>query len=144
MGINTVSMGTSDSAEGDLHDEDGRRQIVLHPRTAAARRVDRTRAYGSHVRGYTAQTSEVFALVDEQRRASVRYLLVLLIPVFVMLVSFEIWPALTDWSVRGVPGPWVLLGPVFMATVVFLAWHHERRARGVEEGWAETNKSADT
>ena len=137
-------MGEGETTEGDSNDGDGRRQIVLHPRTAAARRVDRTRAYGSHVRGYTVQTDEVFALVDQQRKASMRYLLVLFIPVVVLLVSFEIWPALTAWSVRGVPAPWVLLGPVFMASIIFLAWHHERRSRGFEEDWAEANKRGDT
>lgn len=137
-------MDTSGQPDGDPTSGDGRRQIVLHPRTAAARRVDRTRAYGSHVRGYTVQTADVFALVEQQRRASVRYLLALLIPVVTILLSFQLWPALTDWSVRGVPGPWVLIGPVFMATVVFLAWHHERRARRVEQDWAETHKHGNT
>ena len=36
-----------------------RRDIVLHPRTASARRVDRVRATGSRVRGYQSDTDEV-------------------------------------------------------------------------------------
>ena len=60
-------------------DGTNRRRIVLHPRTAAARRVDRRRAYGSHVRGFTVQDEDVFALVDEQRRSALRYLAMLLI-----------------------------------------------------------------
>lgn len=133
--INTGGMG--EEANGM---NDGRRQIVLHPRTAAARRVDRTRSFGSHVRGYTVQTEDVFSLVDEQRRTSVRALISVLAPIVFVLLSFVVWPELTDWTVRGVPGPWLLLGPVALCSTVLVAWRHDRKAMATERSWAEQHE----
>lgn len=123
--------------------DDGRRQIVLHPRTAAARRVDRTRSFGSHVRGYTVQTDDVFALVDEQRRTSIRYLISLLTPVLLVLLSFVVWPEFTDWDLRGIPAPWLLLGPVALFSIVLVAWRHDRKASATERRWAENHEQSD-
>ncbi len=124
-----------DTAEGES--QESRRKIVLHPRTAAARRVDRTRTFGSHVRGYTVQTEDVFALVDAQRRTSIRSLLFLVVPVFLLLISFAIAPELTDWKIRGVPAPWILLGPVALFSIVGVAWRHERKALEIEQRWSD-------
>ncbi len=120
---------------GDREDR-ARRKIVLHPRTAAARRIDRRRSYGSNVRGFTVENDEVFAMVDEQRRAAVRYLVVVVVPILLILASFVFLPGLTDKSVRGVPLPWILMGPTALFSVVFVAWRHDRRALRIERSWA--------
>ena len=117
-----------------------RRKIVLHPRTAAARRVDRNRTYGSHVRGFTVQNSEVFALVEDQRKLALRYLLRLITPVLLVLVSFVFWPGLTNFFVRGVPLPWLLLGPVTLFSIVVVAWRHDRNALRKEHEWTTEHR----
>ncbi len=117
-------------------EESDRRRIVLHPRTAAARRVDRRRSYGSHVRGFTVQNDDVFELVDSQRRTAVRYLVVLLIPLSILLASFVAAPELTDFSVREIPVRWLLLGPVTLLSIVVIAWRHDQNALRREREWA--------
>lgn len=113
-----------------------RRRIVLHPRTAAARRVDRNRSYGSHVRGFTVQNNEVFALVEAQRKTAIRYLVLLMLPLFLVLLSFVFVPALTDFSLRGIPLPWLLLGPITLFSIVTIAWRHDQNALRKEQTWA--------
>jgi len=139
--VETINTGGMAEETDDMNE--GRRQIVLHPRTAAARRVDRTRSFGSHVRGYTVQTEDVFSLVDEQRRTSIRYLISLLTPVLVVLLSFVVWPELTDWDLRGIPAPWLLLGPVALFSIVLIAWRHDRKALATERRWAENHEQSD-
>ena len=117
--------------------DNARRKIVLHPRTAAARRIDRRSSYGSNVRGFNVENDEVFAMVEEQRRVAVRYLITILAPIFLILVSFVFAPDLTDVSVRGVPLPWILMGPAALFSVVLIAWRHDRRALQIERSWAE-------
>lgn len=127
---------------GQEEDSD-RRRIVLHPRTAAARRVDRRRSYGSHVRGFTVQDADVFELVDYQRRRAVQYLAVLLVPVLFLLLSFAFVPELTDISVRGIPLQWLLVGPVVLFSIVLIAWRHDQNALRKERDWAAQHKDAE-
>ncbi len=117
-----------------------RRRLVLHPRTAAARRLDRSRNYGSHVRGFTIQDDEVFAFVADQRRSSVRYLLFILIPLLMMLVGIVFLPNALDQSIRGVPLEWLLLGPATLFFIVFLAWRHDRTTLRREQLWANDHQ----
>lgn len=127
----------------DDETDSNRRKIVLHPRTAAARRVDRSRSYGSSVRGFTIENEDVFVLVDAQRRSSVRHLVAMFAPVLLLLVSFVFAPQLTDHSLRGIPLPWLLLGPVTLFSIVGVAWRHDRKSLSAERSWATSHKDDD-
>lgn len=122
----------------------GRRRIVLHPRTASARRVDRRRTHGSQVRGFTVPDDEVFALVDAQRRVAIGYLLALLVPAGLSLMALVFVPGLVDVRLRGIPLPWLLIGPVLLLSIVLTAWRHDRRALRTEQQWSEANKPASS
>ncbi len=89
------------------------------------------------MRGFTVQDHDVFELVDRHRRRAIRYLLLLLIPVFAMLASFVVAPELTSFSVRGVPLRWLLLGPVTLFSIVIVAWRHDQYALAQEQLWAK-------
>lgn len=138
--MTTVSTNGYAPSAMDEEADPNRRRIVLHPRTAAARRVDRNRSYGSHVRGFTVQNNEVFALVDYQRKLALRYLIGLLTPVLLVLVSFVFAPGLTRFFVRGIPLPWLLLGPVTLFSIVFVAWRHDRNALRKEQSWTAEHR----
>ena len=125
------------------HEEDSRRRIVLHPRTAAARRVDRKRSYGSNIRGFTVQNDDVFQLVDEQRNMAIRSLLIILIPIALTILSFVVAPQLTDFSVRGIPFPWLLMGPGILFGIVLVAGRYTAKAEKKERTWA-TKFEADS
>lgn len=120
-----------------------RRRIVLHPRTAAARRVDRRRTYGSHVRGFSVQNDDVFELVATQRRSAIRYLIILFGSIAVALIALVVVPDLSEWTLRGVPLPWILFGPVLLFSIVVLAWRHDRASLRVERAWADEHKPED-
>ena len=81
------------------------------------------------------QNDQVFELVDHQRKAAVRYLLAIVLPVFLALLSFVFAPGLTDFSVRGVPLPWILLGPATLFSIVLIAWRHDRNSLRTEREW---------
>jgi fatty acid desaturase len=115
-----------------------RRRVVLHPRTALARRQDRSRAFGSHVRGYTVDTEEVLALMRQQRQVSVRYLLIIVAPLVAFAFALFLWPSLRTWRPLGLlPLPWLLLGPVVLFSIVALAFFHERQALNIEQRWSD-------
>ncbi len=119
---------------------DGRREIVLHPRTAAARRVDRGGRYASHVRGHAAASADVLALMAEQRRLGVRLLGSLLLPTFVFLVVLGIRSGVGSGELPGgVIVPWLLVGPIGLSSIVAIAWFHERRANRIERRWSATH-----
>jgi len=134
--VTTVSSNGYARSAMDEEVETGRRKIVLHPRTAAARRVDRNRSHSSHVRGFTVQNNEVFELVAEQRKLAFRAFATILIPVFLLLLSFVFLPELTNFSIRGIPLPWLLLGPVSLFSIIVIAWRHDRAALRKERDWA--------
>ena len=134
--MTTVSTNGYAPSAMDEEVEPERRRIVLHPRTAAARRVDRNRSYGSHVRGFTVQNSEVFELVEQQRKLAISYLLRLIVPVFLVLISFVFAPRLTDFSFRGIPLPWLILGPITLFSAVLIAWRHDQASLRIERAWA--------
>lgn len=116
---------------------------MLHPRTAAARRVDRSRTFGSHVRGYTVQTDDILALVRQQRRTSIRYLLAFLVPAGLVLVAFALAPEITEWRLGRVPLSWVVLGPIALFSIVLIAWLHDRRALHIEDEWSRDHSERD-
>lgn len=112
------------------------RKIVLHPKTALARRHDRARTFGSHVRGYTVDTDEVLSLVRTQRRLSFRLLVVLLVPLASLPLVFHFFESSRTWRPFGLlPLPWLLLGPVALFSIVVAAGIHERRSLRIEEDW---------
>ncbi|MFK8026399.1 MAG: hypothetical protein AB8G26_20765 [Ilumatobacter sp.] len=115
-----------------------RRRVVLHPRTAAARRQDRARSFGGHVRGYTVDTDAVLELVRRQRRMSIRYLAVILVPLVCFALGLSFVPELGRLRPFGlIPLPWLLLGPIALFSIVILAFAHERSALRIEHEWAE-------
>ena len=118
-----------------------RRTVVLHPRTAAARRQDRARSFGGHVRGYTVDTNDVMALMRRQRRLGLRYLACVVVPLLAGLVALRMWPSLGSWAlVGGIPAPWLFLGPVALFGIVIAAFFHERAAGAIEEHWIEEHR----
>ena len=80
----------ADPAEEERPD---RRRVVLHPKTALARRHDRARSFGGHVRGYTVETDDVLRLLHAQRRLSLMLVLGLFAPVASLPLLFEFFPA---------------------------------------------------
>lgn len=92
------------------------------------------------MRGFAVQNDEVFELVDSQRRAAVRYLMLLITPVTLLLVSLELAPDLTDYSVRGIPIRWLLLGPTTLFSIVLIAWRHDQNALRKERDWASIHQ----
>ncbi len=117
--------------------QDQERIIVMHPRTAAARRQDRARVFGGHVRGYTADTDEVLALLRAQRRLSLWLLAVVVGPVFLLPLLFVLVPSAADVSPIGpLPLPWLLLGPVVLFAIVGVAALHSVLAGRIEARWA--------
>lgn len=113
-----------------------RRRVILHPKTALARRQDRARAFGGHVRGYTVDTDEVLALLRAQRRLSVRLLAAVLLPVGALPLIFRFAPDVGAASFFGLaPLAWVLLGPIVLFSIVAVAVLHERRAVELERRW---------
>lgn len=126
----------------DKDDEANRRRIVLHPRTAAARRVDRRRSYGSHVRGFTVKDEDVFELVAYQQKRALRYLALILVPVLFLLLSFFFAPSVTNTSVRGIPLQWLLAGPVTLFSIVLIAWRHDQNALRKERSWAAEHQDS--
>ncbi|MEM7342143.1 MAG: hypothetical protein AAF467_26110 [Actinomycetota bacterium] len=123
--------------DSDHRDDD--RKVVMHPRTAAARRQDRARVFGGHVRGYTADTDEVLDLLRAQRRLSLGLLALVIAPVFALPLLFRLIPAMADISPVGpLPLPWLLLGPVILFAIVGVAAVHSALASRIEQRWAAT------
>ncbi len=113
-----------------------RRRVILHPKTALARRQDRARAFGGHVRGYTVDTDEVLQLLRAQRRLSFRLLATVLLPVGALPLIFRFVPEVGTASFFGLaPLAWVLLGPIALFSIVVVAVLHERRAVTIERRW---------
>lgn len=123
------------------HDADAataRRRVVLHPRTAAARRQDRARSFGGHVRGYTVDTDAVLELVHRQRRASLRYLALILVPLVCFAFGLNFVSELGRVRPFGLlPLPWLILGPGALFSIVGLAFFHERTALRIEQEWSD-------
>ena len=116
-----------------------RRDVVLHPRTASARRLDRVRSSGSRVRGYVAETEEVLAFVDAQRRLGLQVFL----PVVVALLSVLALSATTDlgeWKLGSVPLLWLILGPISLFSILGVAVFNERRALRLEADWIDAHE----
>lgn len=111
-----------------------RRDVVLHPRTASARRLDRVRSSGSRVRGYVGDTDDVLAFVAEQRRLGLQVFL----PVVAALLAVLVLSAVTDlgqWQIGSVPVLWLILGPISLFSILGVAVFNERRALRLEADW---------
>lgn len=118
-----------------------KRSVVLHPRTAAARRQDRARSFGGHVRGYTVDVDEVLELMRRQRRLSIAYLSVVLGPLLGFLAAMRAWPAIgTARTLLSIPLAWLVLGPIVLFTIVGVAFLHERSANAIERRWTEEHR----
>lgn len=117
------------------------RRVVLHPSTARARRHDRARSFGAHVRGYTVDTDDVLALMRRQRRTAVRYLLVIVVPLIAFAFALDRVPGLGSWRPFGLlPLPWLVLGPVGLFAIFALAFFHERAAQRIEDDWTRARR----
>ena len=134
-----------DESDKDPQPAVARRRVVLHPRTAAARRQDRARSFGGHVRGYTVDTDAVLELVDRQRRASIRFLAIILVPLVCFAFGLNFIPQLGRVRPFGlIPLPWLVLGPVALFSIVGLAFFHERRALRIEKEWSDDQQTGRT
>lgn len=111
---------------------------VLHPATAAARRHDRQRAYGGHVRGHTVRTSEVLDLMRQHRKHGIISSSIQIIPAAIAVISLQMVPELRTWQPVGpIPFAWLALGPVALGSIVVSTIFSERKAIKIDERWAE-------
>lgn len=122
-------------ASGNEHA--ARRDVVLHPRTASARRVDRVRATGSRVRGYQTDTEEVLAFVRTQRRLGVQVFVPAVVVLMLVLAFTAASDGLGTWSLGGIPVLWLVLGPISLFAILGVAVFNERRALRLEAQWIE-------
>jgi len=111
------------------------RRIVLHPRTASARRIDRSRTDGGDVRGYTVNTDEVLGYMRAHRRLALRTFLPVVATITMLLVITTTWSDLGTAQFQGVPVLWLLLGPVALFSILLVTVLHERRALRLEDHW---------
>ena len=120
-----------------------RRRVVLHPRTAAARRFDRSRGRASHVRGHTVDTDEVLQLVRLQGKTSLRHVVVIIVPLLGFLALLALVPALRTARPFGLPPvPWLVVGPIALFSTAALAFRHERRSVRIETEWSEAHRES--
>ena len=121
--------------------ESGERRIVLHPRTAAARRHGRARSRGGFVRGHAVDHDTLGELISRQRHQAVRSALMLVVPLLLLPAAFVAVPSIVGLRPFGVPSlAWLVLSPgVFPLFVVLGRWH-ERRAERIETDWVEANR----
>lgn len=122
-----------------------KRTVVLHPRTAAARRFDRPLRHGSYVRGHTADADEVLDLMRQQWRTSLRFMAALVLPLLGFLTAIVVHPPLRTARLGGMPPlPWLVLGPAMLFGAAVLAFVHERRALRIENEWSRTHRERRT
>jgi hypothetical protein len=77
------------------------------------------------VRGHTVAADDVFEIVAAERRAALRAALVVIVPIFALPVVFLV---LRDQAVDLPPiVPWLILGPVTLASLVSVAVVHDWR-----------------
>lgn len=123
---------------------DGRR-VVLHPRTEAARRQDRARAFGSHVRGYTVDSDEVTALMERQRRGALRCFVLIFVPILVLPLVFAADSDLATMRLGPLPPlAWLVLGPVALGAIVVTAAINDRIASRREDRWVQHRSAQDS
>ena len=128
---------------GDTEQPDQRRRVVLHPRTAAARRYDRSRGNAIHVRGHTVDNEEVDELLAVLIRSSLRYLAAIVIPISLLMAAIAFVPAVRTTRPFGLaPLPWFLIGPVALFSVVIVAFLHERRTARFESTWSDEHRES--
>ena len=135
------AMDTGDMSESPAPAE--RRRVVLHPRTAAARRFDRPRGRASHVRGHVVDTDEVLELVRMQARTSIRHVAIIIVPLLAFLALIALVPEVRTARPFGLPPiPWLVVGPIALFSTTALAFRHERRAVRIENDWSEAHRDA--
>lgn len=126
-------------------DEPAKRTVVLHPRTAAARRFDRPLRHGSYVRGHTADADEVLDLMRQQWKTSIRFIAALVLPLMGFLIAIVVHPPLRTARIGAMPPlPWLVLGPAVLFSAAALAFVHERRALRIESEWSRTHREQRT
>ncbi len=117
------------------------KRLVLHPATAAARRHDRQRAYGSHVRGHTVDNSEVLDLMRRHRLIGISIAVVQVLVGISLLMLFSIWPSVGAWQPIGsIPFAWLAPGPIALSSIVVSAFLHERLAVRIDDTWSKDHE----
>ena len=124
----------------DPNEPGERRRVVLHPRTAAARRFDRSSGNTIHVRGHTVDSDEVEDLLGTLLRSSIRYLAVIFVPLVALMVTIALFPSVRSARPFGLaPLPWLLVGPVTLFSITAAAFFHERRTVQRESRWSKSH-----
>jgi hypothetical protein len=113
------------------------RRVVLHPRTASARRLDRSRIDGGHVRGYVVDTDDVLAYVGQQRRLALATFIPAVVAIGALMILTATWTSLGQAQVWGVNVLWLVLGPVTLFSLLAATIAHERRALRLEQQWID-------
>ncbi len=125
----------------DRRQPEQRRRVVLHPRTAAARRFDRSRGNSIHVRGHTVDSDDVDELVSGLVRSALGYLAAILIPIALLLIGLLFVPAVRTTRPFGLaPLAWFLVGPVTLFSITTVAFLHERRTARFESKWSNEHR----
>ena len=117
-----------------------KRRVVLHPRTASARRLDRSRIDGGHVRGYTTDTDEVLDYMRAHRRLALATFIPVVLVVTLVLVLTVIWDGLGTAQVFGINVLWLVLGPIGLFSILIVTVLHEKRALRLEHRWMDTHR----
>lgn len=112
------------------------RRVILHPRTASARRLDRARGSSARVRGFAVDEADVLDYVGAHRQSAVRAFLVVCTLLVGLLVATALAPSLGDLMLGPVPVLWLVLGPLALFGMLGVAVWHERRALRLEARWA--------
>lgn len=126
--------------QADNSPQSEQRRVVLHPRTASARRIDRSRSDGGDVRGYTINTDEVLEYMRAHRRLALRTFLPVGAAIAVLLIVTVSSSTLRTAEFNGVPVLWLLLGPVTLFSMLLVTVLHERRAIRLEDRWIAERK----
>jgi hypothetical protein len=127
---------TSDESSPRIQASSGAtsRQIVMHPRTAAARR--RRRSRGGVVRGHVADPASVRELVARQRRLALSTLAVIAALVLALPAVAAVWDGLSTTRIGRMPIVWLLVGPVAFPVFVVVARRHQVAADRVDAEWS--------
>lgn len=117
--------------------ESARRHVVLHPRTASARRVDHLRPSSGRVRGYPAEADEVLAFMRAQRRNGLWIFGPASLAIAALFVASMLSDSFVSWRWGDVPMFWIVIGPVALFSLLAAAVFGERRTLRIERKWID-------
>jgi hypothetical protein len=83
------------------------------------------------------------SLLREQLLLAGRILLVLALTLIALPLVFQVWPAVAEWRLLGIPFAWIYLGVLGYPLLVLLGWRYIRRAERNERDFMELVRGED-